>query len=80
METRERHASPAGVADAEWQRVRDLARRVEELEAAFAERSSDDEGLEMQLARARIRAQRAAGRAMLADSLADELESRTSKR
>lgn len=78
METRERHitqASPTGVADAEWRRVRDLGRRVDQLEAALAESSGDDE-LEMQLARARIRAQRAAARALLADSLADELASR----
>lgn len=62
---------PEAVADAEWARVRRLARRVTALEAAYAE--SDDEETEGQLARARIKAGRATDRALLADTLTDEI-------
>lgn len=60
------------VADQQWQRVRALAQVAERLERQEAEAGLDDEG-EMRLARARIRAARAADRAMLADQIADRL-------
>lgn len=60
------------VADKQWERVRALARVAERLERQEAEAGLDDEG-EMRLARARIRAARAADRAMLADQIADRL-------
>ena len=60
------------VGDAEWAKVRHLAERVALLEAAMVEGHDDDE-LEGRLARARIKAARATERALLADSLADEL-------
>jgi hypothetical protein len=60
------------VADKQWQRVRDLARVAERLaqEDAIGEL---DEGGQMRLARARIRAARATDRAILADELADRM-------
>ena len=64
--------TPDALGDAQWARVRHLAERVSLLEAAMVDRH-DDEELEGRLARARIKASRATERALLADSLADEL-------
>jgi hypothetical protein len=60
------------VADQQWQRVRALAQVADRLERQEADGGLDDDG-EMRLARARIRAARAADRAMLADEIADRL-------
>jgi len=68
-------APPAGadlVADAQWERVRALASTVARLEAHGVEHGMDEE-TEALLARARIRAARAAERAVLADAIADRL-------
>lgn len=60
------------VADTQWRRVRDLAQTAERLAALQAAGDLDDDG-EMRLARARLRAARAAERALLADEIADRL-------
>jgi hypothetical protein len=60
------------VADAQWDRVRALASTVARLEAQEAEAGLDDDG-EARLVRARLRAARAAERALLADQIADSL-------
>ena len=60
------------VADAQWERVRALASTVARLEAHEVEHGLDEEG-EARLARARVRAARAAQRAVLADEIADRL-------
>lgn len=60
------------VADIQWRRVRDLAQAAERLAALQAAGDLDDDG-EVRLARARLRAARAAERAVLADEIADRL-------
>jgi hypothetical protein len=60
------------VADQQWERVRALARVADRLAQQEAESGLDDDG-EMRLARARLRAARAADRALLADQIADRL-------
>ncbi len=62
------------MADAEWQRVRTLAERLAELEAAAAEMVDPDPDTLARLDRARIKASRAAHRAQLADELAIHLD------
>ena len=61
-----------GVADALWERVRDLSERADELLRAEAEGRLDRNG-EAHLDRIRIRLARAAQRAELADQLGDQL-------
>lgn len=69
------------MADAEWQRVRALAERLGELEAAVAEMVDPDPDTLAHLDRARLKAARAANRAQLADELSVHLdEIRASKR
>jgi hypothetical protein len=63
---------PEAVADALWDRVRRLARVTEGLAEAEALGVLDEEG-QARLARARLRLERAAARAMLADDLSDQL-------
>lgn len=70
--TEETPGGAASVADAQWQRVRALASTVSRLEAQGVEDGLDEDG-EARLARARIRAARAAERALLADEIADRL-------
>jgi hypothetical protein len=60
------------VADQQWQRVRALAQVADRLARQEAESGLDDDG-EMRLARARLRAARAADRALLADQIADRI-------
>ncbi len=60
------------VADALWQRVRTLASRVAELERIDALGELDEEG-RWRLASLRMRCARAAGRARMADDLADQM-------
>jgi hypothetical protein len=60
------------VADELWERVRTMAARVALLEAAEAVGELDDDGL-ARLAVLRMRCSRAAERAQLADSLADQV-------
>lgn len=64
---------PYGVADAEWQRVRSLVARLDEMEAAVAEMIDPDPDTLAKLDRLRLRTARATGRATLADSLAESL-------
>jgi hypothetical protein len=64
---------PEAVADAAWERVRELAGRAEALERLAATDPDPDAELAMRLARARERAGRAVDRAELADALADRL-------
>lgn len=66
---------PAGVADEEWQRVRDLAERVVAIEEAVTMMVDPDPDTLARLDRARVKAARAIERARLADHLADVLES-----
>lgn len=63
-----------GVADSAWARVRGLADKVSRLEEAVAEMVDPDPDTLARLDRARLKAARAAQRASLADSLADDLE------
>lgn len=73
--------TPRTMADAEWQRVRGMAERLAELEAAVAEMVDPDTDTLARLDRARLKAARAANRAQLADELAAHLdEIRASKR
>lgn len=65
-------AGPDGVADALWDRVRDLSARADQLLRAEAEGRLDREG-EAQLDRIRVRLARAAQRAELADRLDDQI-------
>jgi hypothetical protein len=60
------------VADELWERVRTMAARVANLEAAEALGELDEEGLG-RLAVLRMRCARAAERAQLADALADQV-------
>ena len=60
------------VADALWDRVRTMASRVARLEEVEALGELDEEG-QGRLAMLRMRATRAAGRARLADDLADQM-------
>ena len=60
------------VADALWARVRTMASRVAELEAVEALGELDEEG-RGKLAVLRMRCTRAAGRARMADDLADQM-------
>lgn len=62
----------AHIADEMWGRVRELARRVGELERADGLGELDDEG-RARLDALRLRAARAARRAGLADELSDRL-------
>jgi len=64
---------PEAVADAAWERVRELAGRAEALERLAAMDPDPDAELATRLARARERAGRAVDRAELADALADRL-------
>ena len=63
-----------GVADRRWARVRGLAADIARLEAADNDDALDDDG-HMELARLRIAAERASARALLADEMADRIES-----
>ena len=63
-----------GVADEAWTRVRALADKVAQLEAAAAEMIDPDPDTLARLDRARYKAAKAAQRASLADSLADHLD------
>jgi hypothetical protein len=63
---------PEAVADALWDRVRRLARLAEGLAEAEAMGDLDEDG-QARLVRARLRLERAAARAMLADDLSDQL-------
>lgn len=63
-----------GVADEAWTRVRVLAEKVAQLEAAAAEMVDPDPDTLARLDRARYKAARAAQRASLADALADHLD------
>jgi hypothetical protein len=63
---------PDAVADAQWARVRALGATVARLERLAADGQLDEDGL-ARLARARVRAARAAERAVLADAIADRL-------
>lgn len=60
------------VADALWERVRTMAARVADLEAVDALGDLDEEG-RGKLAVLRMRCSRAAGRARMADDLADQM-------
>ena len=60
------------VADALWERLRTMASRVASLEAAEALGELDEEG-QGRLAVLRMRCSRAAGRARMADDLADQM-------
>lgn len=60
------------VADKQWQRVRALAEVADRLARQEADGGLDDDDA-MRLARARIRAARAAETAVLADQIADRL-------
>lgn len=62
------------VADRRWARVRELAADIARLEAVDDDDALGDEG-RMELARLRIAAERASARALLADHLADRIES-----
>jgi hypothetical protein len=63
-----------GVADEAWTRVRALADKVAQLEAAAAEMIDPDPDTLARLDRARYKAAKAAQRASLADALADHLD------
>ena len=65
-------ADPDSVADALWERVRDLSARADELLRAEAEGRLDEQG-EAQLDRIRVRLARAARRAELADQIGDRI-------
>ncbi len=69
-----------GIADAAWTRVRALADKVAQLEAAAAEMVDPDPDTLARLDRARLKAARAAQRASLADALADDLGDIRSRR
>jgi hypothetical protein len=73
-------SGPAGVADEEWRRVRDLAERVVEIEEIVARMVDPDAESLARLDRARVKAAKAVQRAELADHLADVLESIRSER
>jgi len=70
----ESHPESDAVADRRWARVRELAADIARLETADDDDALDDEG-RMELARLRIVAERASARALLADELADRIES-----
>lgn len=69
-----------GVADQAWTRVRALADKVAQLEAAAAEMVDPDPDTLARLDRARYKAAKAAQRASLADALSDHLEEIRSRR
>lgn len=62
------------MADQAWTRVRVLADKVAQLEAAAAEMVDPDPDTLARLDRARYKAAKAAQRASLADALSDHLE------
>lgn len=64
---------PGSVADRRWDRVRQIAADIAQLEALDRAEGLDDEA-RMELARLRIQAERASTRAMLADDLADRID------
>ncbi|HJZ61819.1 MAG TPA: hypothetical protein VKD47_06675 [Miltoncostaeaceae bacterium] len=73
MDERPEQPGPEGVADAAWDRVRELAGRADALERLAALDPDPDPELAMRLARVRAKAGRAVDRAELADALADRL-------
>ncbi|MSO44250.1 MAG: hypothetical protein EXQ74_02905 [Thermoleophilia bacterium] len=67
-------SSADSVADRRWDHVREIAAAIDRLEACDRRDGLDDDG-RLALARLRIEAERASARAMLADDVADSIES-----